>query len=89
MGYALTSKSQVTIPKHIREKLGVGPGDQVIFDINEDGQVIIRAALSERDQWDKVLRECQADFKMDMDVEDWLDMTRGPDRRDLKIQSAG
>lgn len=35
----MTSKGQVTIPKHIREKLGVGPGDDIGF--REEGQAVI------------------------------------------------
>ena len=89
MGNALTSKGQVTIPKHVREKLGVGPGDKVEFEVNIKGQVIIVAALSEREKWYQALRESQADFKMDIDVEDWLDMTRGSDRRDTKLDNVG
>ena len=27
----LTTKGQVTVPKHIRDKLGLGPGDDVGF----------------------------------------------------------
>lgn len=80
MGYALTQKSQVTIPKHIREKLGVGPGDSVTFAANDRGEVVVQAELSEQERWDNALRESQAAFKMDMDVEEWLEMTRGTDR---------
>jgi len=29
----LTTKSQITLPKQIRERLGVGPGDAVTFSI--------------------------------------------------------
>jgi antitoxin PrlF len=35
----ITSKGQVTIPKHIREKLGVKPGDDIGF--REEGQALI------------------------------------------------
>jgi AbrB family looped-hinge helix DNA binding protein len=35
----MTSKGQVTIPKHIREKLGVKPGDEIGF--REEGQAVI------------------------------------------------
>jgi antitoxin PrlF len=35
----MTSKGQVTIPKHVREKLGIGPGDDVGF--REEGQAMI------------------------------------------------
>jgi AbrB family looped-hinge helix DNA binding protein len=34
----ITSKSQVTIPKQIRDVLNVGPGSEVDF-VNEDGVV--------------------------------------------------
>lgn len=35
----MTSKGQVTIPKHIRDKLGLQPGDEVGF--REEGQAMI------------------------------------------------
>lgn len=39
MGYTLTSKSQVTLPKTIRDHLKVAPGDTVDFRIAADGSV--------------------------------------------------
>lgn len=42
MSATLTSKCQVTIPKKIRETLGLGPGSQVDFDVDEQGRIIIR-----------------------------------------------
>lgn len=33
----VTSKGQVTIPKHIRERLGIEPGDEVVFEPAGDG----------------------------------------------------
>ena len=80
MGYALTSKSQVTIPKHIRQKLGVGPGDRVTFAANDRGEIVVQSTLTEPEQRGNTLRESQADFKMDIDVDEWLEMTRGTDR---------
>ena len=41
---ALTVKSQVTIPKAIREFLGVGPGARLIFEPMSDGRVAITSA---------------------------------------------
>ena len=35
----VTSKGQVTIPKHVRDKLGIGPGSEVGF--REEGQAMI------------------------------------------------
>jgi len=31
----LTQKSQVTIPKAIRQRIGIGPGDEVEFDLQK------------------------------------------------------
>ena len=39
----ITSKGQVTIPKNIREVLGVKPGDQVEFELLSDQRVIVKA----------------------------------------------
>ena len=44
MGYALTTKSQVTLPKPIREHLNVAPGDEVQFRIAADGSVRVEPA---------------------------------------------
>jgi AbrB family looped-hinge helix DNA binding protein len=35
----ITSKGQVTIPKKIRDKLGLKPGDKLDFEINEEGKL--------------------------------------------------
>ncbi len=39
----ITSKGQVTVPKHIRDKLGIGPGDDIGF--REEGQAVILEVL--------------------------------------------
>ena len=39
MAYTLTTKSQVTLPKPIRDHLKVAPGDEVEFRIAADGSV--------------------------------------------------
>jgi AbrB family looped-hinge helix DNA binding protein len=41
MPTAVTSKGQVTIPKAIRDVLGIGPRDRVEF-VLRDGEVILR-----------------------------------------------
>lgn len=37
----LTSKGQVTIPKKIRDKLGLKPGDKIDFDLQTEDEVKI------------------------------------------------
>jgi antitoxin PrlF len=39
----ITSKGQTTIPREIREALGVGPGDFISWDVAEDGSVRVHA----------------------------------------------
>jgi antitoxin PrlF len=38
---AITSKGQATIPKSVREHLGLKPGDRVKFFVHPDGSVVL------------------------------------------------
>ena len=38
----LTSKGQTTIPKEIRDSLGMKPGDRMSFTLMPDGTVVMR-----------------------------------------------
>ena len=40
----LTTKGQLTLPKPIRDRLGVHAGDRVEFRVNESGDVLVEAA---------------------------------------------
>ena len=40
----MTVKGQVTIPKKVREALGLVPGDAVRFTVNREGQVVVQRA---------------------------------------------
>jgi AbrB family looped-hinge helix DNA binding protein len=40
---AITSKSQITLPKEVREKLGVKPGDRVAFREDAEGRIVVEA----------------------------------------------
>lgn len=39
----LTSKGQVTVPREIRERLGLASGDKLTFTLLSDGTVVMRA----------------------------------------------
>lgn len=41
MSTTLTAKGQVTIPKKIRDVLGLAPGSAVEFDVDERGRIVI------------------------------------------------
>ena len=36
----LSSKSQIAIPKSARKKLAIGPGDQLILDVEKDSLIL-------------------------------------------------
>jgi antitoxin PrlF len=39
----VTHKGQITLPKAVREQLGVRPGDRVNFRATEDGSIVVEA----------------------------------------------
>lgn len=44
MSTTVTSKGQVTIPKAVRDLLGIVPGSEVDFVLNDDGAVVLTRA---------------------------------------------
>jgi antitoxin PrlF len=44
MATTVTSKGQVTIPKPVRDHLGIGPGSQIAFRRVADGTIVIEKA---------------------------------------------
>lgn len=43
----MTSKGQVTIPKAIRERLGLRAGDRLDFEVARDGRVVVQPVGTE------------------------------------------
>ena len=41
MATTVTSKGQVTVPKRVREQLGIVPGSRVEFELAEDGRIVL------------------------------------------------
>lgn len=41
----VTRKKQITLPKEICDRLGVGPGDYVRVYVDSDGRVVVEKAL--------------------------------------------
>ncbi len=39
----MTAKGQVTIPKRLRDHLGLKPGSEVAFELAQDGRVFLKA----------------------------------------------
>jgi antitoxin PrlF len=48
MATTVTRKGQVTIPKPVREHLGIGPGSQIVFRRADDGSIVLEKAEGTR-----------------------------------------
>jgi antitoxin PrlF len=78
MGMPVTVKGQVTIPKPIRDRLGLTPGSRVTFELDDAGRVILRKAGAEtaearRDRFARLLGCATAGLTTD----EIMAMTRG------------
>lgn len=49
MSTTLTSKGQVTIPKRIRDAMGLLPGSAVVFSVSTGGEVVLHPAHAGED----------------------------------------
>ena len=45
----MTSKGQITLPKSIRQALGIDVGAKVAFELHEDGQIVVSRADTEHE----------------------------------------
>lgn len=82
----VTSKGQVTIPKEVRDKLGIEPGDEVGF--REEGEAFIlertpeETGESKGERMVRLLAELGARLKRnpdfaDMTVDEYMELIRG------------
>ena len=75
----LTSKGQVTIPKRIRDSLKLEPGCRLIFDMNDDGEVILRKPKyfheQRPDRFDRAVGA--AEIKWDGTTDEYMELIRG------------
>ncbi len=74
----ITSKGQMTIPKAVRDRMSIGPGDEVEFVLDDDGRIRVRRdprALREAiEKWGGAIHDPDLDA---VDVDEWLDEVRG------------
>jgi len=79
----ITSKGQVTIPKAVREKLGVGPGSDIGF--REEGEKIVLVPTENSKEGNagrKLVQHLQEmgrkAKRVPMTSEELMELTRGP-----------
>ncbi len=76
MGVRVTSKGQVTIPKAVRDALGLKPGDEVDF-VRENGGYRVKRHFDEA-AFDAAIREYAGTVDLGgMTVDEYIDDMRG------------
>jgi len=71
----LTSKGQVTIPIEIRERVGLGPGTEVRFSVEDDAVKITK--VEETGRGKQIVRRLQATGEGTMTTDEIMALTRG------------
>jgi len=74
----VTSKGQVTVPKAIRERLGLKPGSTIVFEEDKTGIHVRRPSRREAlAKWAGYLARTNP---LDMTVDEYIAAARGRDR---------
>ena len=82
MGYPtrVSFKGQVTIPKKVRNKLKIAPGDFVLFEEKKDEVVLKKAIFSAEEEFNKLVAALDKKVKKlgitDKDIEDAIKWAR-------------
>lgn len=81
----VTSKGQVTIPKHVRDKLDIQPGSEVAFVIEGNRVRLVKAVDPEcegESRGERMVRLLSGTAtrarELGLTTDDIMDMTRGP-----------
>jgi antitoxin PrlF len=87
----ITSKGQVTIPKHIRDEMGLLPGTEVEFLCVEGGVRVFKAPEGKRRGEEVVqhLREAGRRGNFTMTTEEIMKLTRGEDWGTGRLEEGG
>ena len=77
MSTVVTRKGQVTIPKKVREHLGIVPGSAVDFELAEDGRVTVRKTVSEGPSKPSPFASVRGRASAGMSTDEIMALTRG------------
>jgi AbrB family looped-hinge helix DNA binding protein len=70
----VTTKGQVTIPRDVRERLGIAPGDEVEFRVRDDHAEL---RLSGEDPGERLVRHLRGTATSGLTTDEIMAMTRG------------
>jgi antitoxin PrlF len=77
MATNLTSKGQVTVPKKVRDYLGLKPGAAVTFELLDNGKIALRAAKAGAKRRTSTFAKLRGRATVHMTTEEILALTRG------------
>lgn len=77
MAHRVTSKGQVTIPKRLRDALGIRSGTALEFSMDEKGRVVMTRSRGKK--WDSVFRRYVGAATIRMTTDEIMRLTRGDD----------
>jgi antitoxin PrlF len=77
MSTTVTSKGQVTIPKAVRDLLGIEPGTQVDFRRADDGTIVLERADEKRTR--SRFERLRGSASAGMSTDELMSLTRGED----------
>jgi AbrB family looped-hinge helix DNA binding protein len=79
METTLTRKGQITIPKHIRDALGLKPGCKLVFDVNDSSELVLRrepfVEQPRPDRFDRAIGA--AEIKWNGTTDEYMELIRG------------
>jgi antitoxin PrlF len=78
MSTNITSKGQVTVPKPIRDYLGLKPGSAVVFERTADGSVVLKPAIASTKSKPSRFAKLRGSATVRMTTDAILALTRGP-----------
>ncbi|MEJ8574075.1 AbrB/MazE/SpoVT family DNA-binding domain-containing protein [Microbaculum marinum] len=77
----VTSKGQVTIPKHLRDRTSIKPGSQVDFEACDDGLLVRKSTTSRgtgpADDFEEYLDDVTGIVDLGMSTDAFMELMRG------------
>jgi antitoxin PrlF len=78
MATTVTSKGQVTIPKHVRDAMKIKPGTKVAIELKGDHEAVlrkVRKAEKKPDRFDRAIGA--AEIKWNGTTDEYMELIRG------------
>lgn len=71
----VTDKGQVTIPKHLRDELGIGPGTSVEFELEGD-RLVVRKAVDRPSRGQRLVERMRGRGDVALTTDEIMALTR-------------